>query len=75
MKSSTWGSRVRPEDTTITPTPPRPDMKGSTTLRAAATATAASTALPPASSISIPAIDARGWAEVTIPRRPITAGR
>ena len=50
-------------------------MYGSQTLRAAATATAASTALPPWISIRRPAREARGWAEATMPRVPITTGR
>jgi hypothetical protein len=50
-------------------------MNGSTTFSVEATATAASTALPPASSIWIPAIEASGCAEVTTPRVPMTVGR
>ena len=57
------------------PMPPALDMNGSTTLSVEPTATAASTALPPASKISMPAIDASGCAEVTTPRRPMTVGR
>src|SRR6185312_4006289 len=48
------------------PPAPSPDAFGSTTLSAAATATAASNALPPASSISLPAAVASGCA-VAIP--------
>src|SRR5947209_4633514 len=51
-----------------------PDIIGSTTFSVAATATAASKALPPASRMSSPACVANGWAELTIPRLP-TAGR
>jgi hypothetical protein len=50
-------------------------MNGSTTFRVEPTATAASTALPPASSIWIPAIEASGCADVTTPRVPMTLGR
>ena len=57
------------------PIPPAPDMKGSTTFSVEPTATAASTALPPASSIRIPAMEASGWAEATTPRVPMTVGR
>jgi hypothetical protein len=51
-----------------------PDIIGSTTFSVAATATAASKALPPASSISNPACVASGWAELIMPCLP-TAGR
>src|SRR5262249_52937992 len=51
-----------------------PDIIGSTTFSVAATATAASKALPPASRISRPAWVASGCAELIIPRVP-TAGR
>ena len=47
--------------------PPTPVDIGSTTLRAAAVATAASTALPPAIIIRSPAIAASGWLVATIP--------
>ena len=57
------------------PMPPMLDMNGSTTFRVEPTATAASTALPPASSVWIPAIEASGWAEATAPRVPMTVGR
>src|SRR5215217_3570054 len=50
-----------------------PDMYGSTTPRAAPTATAASNALPPSASTSRPDCVASGWAELTIPEAP-TAG-
>ena len=45
---------------------------GSTTVRANSDATAASTALPPAASISAPAADASGWLVTTIPRAAFT---
>ena len=57
------------------PTPPIPDMKGSATLRPAATATAASTAFPPACRASNPAIVACWDAEATMPRLPVAGGR
>jgi hypothetical protein len=60
---------------TIVPYPPMPEFSGSTTLRAAATATAASNALPPARRISIPACEASSWALLTIPRVPVTGAR
>ena len=50
-------------------------MNGSTTESVAATATAASTALPPAWSARRPAWVARGWFEATAPRRPMISGR
>ena len=59
----------------MSPMPPAPDMNGSTMLSVEPTATAASTALPPSSSMRVPAIEASGWAEVTAPRVPITTGR
>src|SRR5919202_2273204 len=48
-----------------------PLIIGSTTPRAAATATAASKALPPFERICRPACVARGFAELTIPRDPV----
>ena len=73
MKSSTC--RSRPREISMRPIPPAPDMKGSTTFSVEPTATAASTALPPASSMRIPAMEASGWAEATTPRVPMTVGR
>ncbi len=55
------------EYTRMVPYPPIPDIMGSTTLRAAATATAASNAFPPRSSTSTPTRVARGWAVETMP--------
>src|SRR5215813_3060920 len=49
-------------------------IMGSTTVRAKSAATAASTALPPAASISTPAADPSGWLVATMPRAP-EAGR
>jgi hypothetical protein len=43
---------------------------GSTTLKVNKAATAASTALPPAHSISVPAAEAKGWFVTTMPREP-----
>ncbi len=48
---------------------------GSTTDSVAATATAASTAFPPACSASSPAWVASGWFDATAPRRPMITGR
>src|ERR687898_1563273 len=50
-----------------------PLMYGSTTPKVAATATAASKALPPSSRTSRPARVASGWAELTIPFVPTAA--
>src|SRR5215210_4351488 len=58
---------------TISPYPPMPLIIGSTTLRAAPTATAASNALPPSSSTSTPARVASGCAALTIPFVPTAA--
>src|SRR5579885_3382270 len=52
-----------------------PDMYGSTTFSAAATATAASTAFPPSSSMRSPATAASGWAAATTPLGATTGGR
>jgi len=48
---------------------------GSTTVRQAAMAMAASTALPPFHRVSIPAKAARGWLVATAPRLPRTTWR
>src|SRR5262245_49326675 len=47
---------------------------GRRTPSAAATAIAASNALPPRSRIAAPTRAARGWAEATMPRRPRASG-
>ena len=47
---------------------PRPLEVGCTTVRVAAAAMAASTALPPFFRISRPAWEARDWAVLTMPR-------
>ena len=57
------------------PAPASPDMKGSTTLSAAAVAATASKALPPRRSISAPAFAASGWAAATIPFNDRTVDR
>jgi hypothetical protein len=46
---------------------------GSTTDNANIVATAASMAFPPSTSISVPANDASGWFEVTIPRLAVAS--
>src|SRR5919202_6358545 len=58
---------------TIAPYPPMPDIIGSTTFKAAPTATAASKALPPSARVFRPACVASGLAELTMPDLP-TAG-
>ena len=55
--------------------PPTPVDSGSTTLRVAAAATAASTALPPCISICSPACAASGWLVATIPFNASTGDR
>ena len=50
-------------------------MPGSTTPSVSAIATAASTALPPARSVSSPAWVANGWLAPTAPLRPMISGR
>src|SRR5215218_1358282 len=50
--------------------PIRPTIIGSTTVSANCAATAASTALPPAASISMPAAEPSGWLVTTTPLRP-----
>ena len=49
-------------------------MYGSATPMAAAVATAASKALPPSISARSPAIEAQGWADVTMPFTPVATG-
>ncbi len=49
------------------PPPPSPQLIGFTTARVNAAATAASTALPPSSSMRSPAREASGWAVATAP--------
>ena len=56
------------------PPPKMPTIIGSTTVSVNSVATAASTALPPAASISAPAAEASGWLLTTRPRLPV-AGR
>src|SRR5476649_1993947 len=50
--------------------PISPTIIGSTTVSANWVATAASTALPPPASISMPAAEASGWFDATMPRLP-----
>src|ERR1700730_14092156 len=57
------------------PCPPIDDHGGSTTVTAIAVATAASKALPPSIRIRIPGVDASGWSDVTMARRPEMRGR
>ena len=56
------------------PPPKMPTIIGSTTESVKKPAMAASTALPPAVSISAPAAEANGWLVTTMPRLP-EAGR
>jgi hypothetical protein len=56
------------------PMPPKPEFQGSTAARAKAVATAASAALPPASSMETPASAAAPTCDTTIPARPRAAG-
>src|SRR6266508_886033 len=55
--------------------PPGPFMWGSTTWRTNPAATAASKALPPRSSIAIPAAEASQWVDETMPKVPRSSGR
>ena len=59
----------------MNPSPPMPDISGSTTFNAAAVAMAASNALPPFCSTDMPAWAASGWPAQTMPLRPMTTGR
>ena len=54
--------------------PPRPEFHGSSVASASAVATAASIALPPASSTATPASAALFACETTMPRLPEAAG-
>src|SRR5689334_9193261 len=58
----------------MNPIPPRPLFHGSTALRARAVATAASTALPPALSISAPIRAAVPLCDATMPPREAATG-
>ncbi len=55
--------------------PPSPFMCGSTTCSTRPAATAASNAVPPASSTAIPDAVASQWVEATIPKVPASCGR
>ena len=57
------------------PSPPMLEPAGSATPSANATAMAASTALPPLRSITMPACAASGWFATTAPLLPICGGR
>lgn len=50
------------------PPPMMPTIMGSTTVSVNKVAIAASMALPPAASISAPALEASGWLLTTMPR-------
>jgi len=56
------------------PAPKMPTIMGSTTVTANSAAMAASTALPPAASISAPAAEPSGWLVTTMPSEAV-AGR
>jgi len=56
-----------PSHTRAKESPPIDDVAGSTTVRAAAMATAASTAFPPSRSTSRPVRAAKGWLVATTP--------
>ena len=55
--------------------PPSPFMCGSTTCSTRPAATAASNAVPPASSTAIPDAVASQWVEATMPKLPASCGR
>src|SRR6266508_3136099 len=55
--------------------PPGPFIGGSTTGRTNPAATAPSKALPPRSSIAIPAAEASQWVDETMPKVPRSSGR
>ena len=70
-KSMTTASFMLASLTTMKPPPPMPDAFGSRTPRANPVATAASTALPPIFSMSMPTRDASGFAAATTPFAPV----
>src|SRR6266516_3008627 len=59
---------------TMNPPPPGPATNGSVTPSVLATATAASIALPPALSVSMPALLALNSADATAPPVPVATG-
>src|SRR6266540_3434035 len=59
---------------TMNPPPPGPATNGSVTPSVLATATAASTALPPALSVAMPALLALNSADATAPPVPVATG-
>ena len=67
--------RARRVQKTTGRSPPGPFRCGSTTCSAKPAATAASNALPPRSSIAMPAAEASQWVEATIPKVPRSSGR
>ena len=73
-KSTTSALGLPARCTRAKPIPPSPEFHGSTAARASAVATAASTALPPASRTATPASAALLACETTIPRRPLADG-
>ena len=66
-------SPLRPSRIRKKPAPKGETIIGSTTDRANSVATAASTALPPALSTSIPAAEASGWLDATTAPEAITS--
>src|SRR3954471_11402408 len=74
-KSSTLTRRSAATQQVASPAPASPDMYGSTTLSAAAVATAASKALPPDESSRAPACAASGCAAATTPLVDEMVGR
>src|SRR5436190_692688 len=63
------------ENTVANPSPPTPDMCGSTTPIVLAAARYASMAFPPRRKIAMAASVASGWLVTTAPRRPMATGR
>src|SRR4028119_847704 len=72
---STWTFLVLAEYNTAGTSPAGPTRCGSTTCSTKAEATQASKALPPRSSIAMPAAEASQWVEVTMPKVPRISGR
>src|SRR3954470_15303568 len=71
----TFGRRSSAVATIAGTSPPGPFRCGSTTCRTNPAATAASKALPPRSSIAMPAAEASQWVEATMPTVPRSSGR
>ena len=72
---TTNGSPRAADQAMIGTSPPGPFMCGSTTCRTKPAATAASNALPPASSTAMPVPEASQCVEATMPKRPDSSGR